>query len=256
MDRLGGGALLQLGLDGVQVVGALHVPAGGQVLGLGAHVLDLGQLQHAVLLGLVQGAAGGVGVDVDLKGRVVLADHQAVADGVEVSPEGFQVGVLLKLADDKHCVEGKGDVLHVDGFKISLVVGGSSVLPGLGHGQAPDLVQHALENHEEALAAGVYHAGLFQHRVLVDGAGQGLLALLNGGLQHPLEGAVLPGLTGGPGGGQTGDGEDGALGGLHHRLVGGGHTEVQGDGQVPAVHDLLVLDGLGEAPEQQREDDP
>ena len=39
------------------VVSALDMLAGGQILGLGAHVLDFRQLQHAVLLGLVQGAA-------------------------------------------------------------------------------------------------------------------------------------------------------------------------------------------------------
>ena len=57
------------GLHRLQVVGALDMLARGQVLGLGAHVLDLGQLQGAVLLGLGQGVAGGVGVDVDLEGR-------------------------------------------------------------------------------------------------------------------------------------------------------------------------------------------
>ena len=187
----------------------------------------------------------------DLKGLVVLADDQAVADGVEIFPEGLQVGVLLELADHKHCVKGEGDILHIDGLEVSFVRGSVAVLPGLGHGQAPDLVQHALEDDQEALAAGVHHPGLFQHRVLVHGVGQRLLPLLNGGLQHALKGVVLPGVPGGPGGGQTGDGEDGALGGLHDRLIGGGHAEVQGDRQVPAVHGLLLLDGLGEAPEQQ-----
>ena len=40
------------------------IDAGGK----GFHVLDLRQLQGAVLLGLVEGAAGGVRMDVDFKG--------------------------------------------------------------------------------------------------------------------------------------------------------------------------------------------
>ena len=51
---------LQLGFHVLQIVGALHLAAGGQILGLSAHVLDLGQLQRAVLLGLGQRVAGDV----------------------------------------------------------------------------------------------------------------------------------------------------------------------------------------------------
>ncbi len=50
-----------------QVVGGLGLLAGGQLVPLGAHVLNLGQLQGAVLLGLGEGQARVVGVDVDLK---------------------------------------------------------------------------------------------------------------------------------------------------------------------------------------------
>ncbi len=130
------------------------------------------------------------------------------------------------------------------------------LLGPLGHGLAPELVQHPLEDDQEALAAGVHHAGLFQHGVLVDGVGQGDVALLDGLVQDELDGAVLPGGLGRPAGRQAGDGEDGALGGLHDGLVGGGHAVVQGDGEVGAVGGVLVLQGLGKAPEEQGEDDP
>ena len=63
-----------------------------------------------------------------------------------------------------------------------------------------------------------------------------------GGLHRPL-------------GGEAGDGEDGALGRLHHRLVGGGNTLLHSGGKVPGGGGLLALEALGEAPEQQGEDD-
>ena len=40
--------------------------AGGQILRLSTHILDLGQLQRPVFLGLGQGLAGYVGVDMNL----------------------------------------------------------------------------------------------------------------------------------------------------------------------------------------------
>ena len=106
-------ARLQLGLHGVQVVGALDMLARGQVVGLGAHVLDLGQLQGAVLLGLGQGAAGDVGVDVDLEGLVVLADDQAVADAVADRPAAAPDPLLRPFLRTMNTgVKGEGDLLR------------------------------------------------------------------------------------------------------------------------------------------------
>ncbi len=256
LRRRDGGPILlglQLRLDLLQIVGALGLPARGQLLGLGAHILDLRQLQGAVLLGLAQGRAGGVGVDVDLERLVVLADDQAVPDAVQIGPEGLD-GLARRLAHDEHGVEGKGDVLLGQGGKVGGLLHGQAVLGTLRGGDAPQLVQHSLEYHQEALAPRVHHPGLFQHRVLVHRVRQGDLALGDGGLQHGLHAVVLPGGLRGLRGGQAGDGEDGALGGLHHRLVGGGHAVVEGGGKGRAVGGVPLLQPLGHAPEQQGQD--
>ena len=108
--------------------------------------------------------------------------------------------------------------------------------------------QHRLDAQRADAAHGGFGRG-------AHGVGQGDVALLDGLVQHELHGAVLTGGLRGPPGGQAGDGEDGALGGLHHRLVGGGHAVIQGHGEVAAVSLLLVLEGLGKAPEQEGEND-
>ncbi|CAN3970038.1 Glycerophosphodiester phosphodiesterase, partial [Dysosmobacter welbionis] len=131
---------LQLRLHRVQVIGALDVFARGQVVRLGPHVLDLGQLQSAVLLGLVQGVAGDVGVDVDLKGLIVLADHQTVTDAVEICPQRLQRDIGHGLADDEYRVEGEGDVLRRHGGEVCLLLSGLASLR-LGHGLAPQFRQ-------------------------------------------------------------------------------------------------------------------
>ena len=196
--RLLGGPFLQGLLHRVQVIGALDMLAGSQVLGLGAHVLDFGQLQRAVLLGLIEGVAGDIGVDVDLEGLVVLTDHQAVTDAVEVGAQRLQRDVGGGLADDEHGVESEGDVLHIHGLEIRLLLFGGAVLVLLGHGFAPQLCQHALQDQKVALAASVHHAGLFQHGIHLGGLGQGLTALPDGFLQHCFHILFLSGHFHGP----------------------------------------------------------
>ena len=229
----------------------MSLASGSHILVLGTHILDLGQFQHAVLLGFGEGFAGDIGMDMNLEGFVILADDQAVADGVQIGTEGFQVGVLV-LADDEHGIKGEGDVLVGQSGKVGLLLGLLAIL--LGHGQAAQLIQHTLQDDQEALAAGVYDTGLLQNGVLVDGVVQGDLAFLDGGLQHELKVVVLAGSAGGLGGSHTGNGQNGAFGGLHNGLVSGGDAEVQSDGQVTAIHGLVVLDGLGQTTEQQGQD--
>ena len=82
-----GFGMLQLLLYGVQVIGALGGSAGCQVLGLGTHVLDLGQLQGAIFLSLHQCRAGNIRVHMDFKGLVILTDHQTIANAVQIGAE-------------------------------------------------------------------------------------------------------------------------------------------------------------------------
>ena len=228
----------------------------GQDLGvLIAHILDLHGLKRAVGDGLLQHFAGMVGMDVDLDDLVVVHQHQGVAQGIEEAPQGLRVLLGIPGADELGAV-AELDIGCVEAAEVGVLLHRSRGLAvRFGHGLAPQLVQHSLEDDKEALAAGVHHSGLLQHRVLVDGVSQGHVALLDGLFQHILHIPVLPGGLGGPSRAQPGDGEDGALGGLHHRLVGGGHAVIQGDGEIGAVGGILVLQGLAKAPEEQGEDD-
>ena len=194
-------------------------------------------------------------MDVDLKGLVVLADHQTVTDAVEICPQRLQRDIGHGLADDEYRVEGEGDVLRRHGGEVCLLLSGLASLR-LGHGLAPQFRQHAVQDQEIALAAGVHHAGLFQHRVHLGGLGQGGIAHSDGVLQDPLQvrlsgGGCVHRLLGG----KTRDGEYRALGGLHHRLVGGGDTLLHGGGESGGVRSLPALQGLGQASEQQGEND-
>ena len=174
-------AVFQFFLDGVQIISALGGLAGGQRVGLRAHILDLRQLQCAVFLGFRQGRAGNVGMDMDLEGLVILADDQTVANAAEISPQGHEVDVLPGLAHHIHGVEGEGDLLLRHGVEVGLFLMLGRLLLIFGDGLAAELCQHTLQDQQVALAACVYHAGLFQYRVHVRGLGQRVIALLDGG---------------------------------------------------------------------------
>ena len=130
----------------LQIVGALRLAARGKVLGLRAHILDLGKLERAVSLRLGERDARGVGVNVDLERLVVLADHKAVADAVQKLAERLD-GAVVDAADDEHGVEGKGDVLVADGGEVRLVTRGVLGLER-GHGLAAQRREHSLQDHK------------------------------------------------------------------------------------------------------------
>ena len=192
-------------------------------------------------------------MDVYLEALVILADHQTVADAVQIGTQGLQRLLAHGLADDEHGVEGEGDLILQRG-EVGLFLDLGLVLD-LGDGLAPQAAQHAVQNDQIALAAGVYHAGLFQHGVHFHRLGQGDFTGADGLLQHEFHGVVLLGGLGGTLGGQTGDGQHRALGRLHHRAVGGGHALLHGGGQRRTVGLGQALQGLGHAPEQQGQDD-
>ena len=193
-------------------------------------------------------------MDVDLEGRVVLTDDQAVADAVQIGPQAAQVHVGVVLADDEHSVEGEGDLLVGEDLEVRLLLDLRALLGDLRHGLAPQGGQHSLQNHQVALAAGVHHPGLLQHRVHVGGLGQHVVAHPDGLGQNEVHVVVLLSGLHRPLGGQAGDGEDGALGGLHHRAVGGGHPLLHGGGQQGGVGGLMALQRLAQPPEEEGED--
>ena len=82
----------------LQVVGGLGLLAPLELFGLGDHVFDLRQFQRAVLLAFVQGAAGNVGMDMDLEDLVVVADDQGVADALQVAAQGLQIRLASRSA--------------------------------------------------------------------------------------------------------------------------------------------------------------
>ena len=230
----------------------MGLTASRQIVPLGTHVLDLRQLQRAVFLGFRQGVARDIGMDVHLEALVVLTDHQTVANAVQIGPQGLQRLLPHGLADDEHGVKGEGDLILQRG-EIGLFLD-LRLVGHFGDRLAPQAAQHAVQNDEVALAAGVNHAGFFQHRVHLYCLGQRHFAGADGFLQHEFHGVILLRGLGGPLGGQTGNGQHRALGRLHHRAVGGGDTLLHGGGQRRAVGLGQSLQGLGHAPEQQGQD--
>ena len=251
-----GGAFFQLLLDFFQIVGALRAQASELVERLQAHVFDLRQLQRAELHALGQRERGHVGVHVHLDDLVVVVDDQRVADAVQIEAQRLQIHVGIVLA---HRIDRVEDVLlrhvHLVRHEYALGLGGGrSVLLG-GADLAAQGGEHGVEDDHVALAARVDDAGLFQHGILVDGVLQRLVAGLQRALQRLLQ--ALFGLGGflRGGGGQAGNGEDGALGGLHDGLVGGLHAVDHGGGKFIGAGGLQILQPLGDAAEQQAEDD-
>ncbi|MPN37466.1 hypothetical protein SDC9_184985 [bioreactor metagenome] len=112
-----------------------------------AHVFDLHGEQRAVGEGLLQHLAGVVGVDMNLDDFVVIHQYQAVPQSVQEAPQ--KLGVLFGVPRaDKLGAVAEGDLLGGERGEIRLFLkGGGSVSQKLGHGQAPQLVEHALENH-------------------------------------------------------------------------------------------------------------
>ena len=199
----------------------------------------------------MQRSAGVVGVDMNLDDFIVVHQHQAVADAAQELPELLRV-VLVLPGDDELGAVGKGDVLGVEVGEVSLLLHfARGTALGCYHILALQGTHHGFQRQQPALAAGIHHAGLFQHRVLVDGVGQRHFGFLDGSRLDKFDKVILLGSLGGLGGSQTGNGQDGALGGLHDGLVSCIHATLQGIGPQHAVADLVPLEGLGDAAHQQ-----
>ena len=252
--RRGDGLLcLELLLDFLEIVRAAGGAACGKIVMLHLHVLDLGKLERAVFLRLRQGLAGDVRVDVDLEGFVVLADDDAVADGVEVGAQRREVDVLVRLAHDIHRVEGKCDLAGVELGEVGLLA--DLLRPAIGLGgldlHAAVDGEHGLEHIQPALAACVHDARLLQDGVLVHGLRQRLGGRADRRFQDGFAVRAAVGRFHGRVGGNAGHGQDRALRRLHHGLVGRFDAAAQGHRQLLARAGLYALQGLGEAAEQQ-----
>ena len=110
---------------------------------------------------------------------VVALDDERIADAVEEAAE--RLNAASALADDEHGVEREGDVLFVEHGKIGLLL---CILFGeLGALLAAQGAEHTAENQQEALAARVDDAGLFENGVHVSRLRERDLALGDGLLE-------------------------------------------------------------------------
>ena len=245
------GLFFQLFFDLFQIVRAACRAAGGKIVILHPHILDLRQLQRAVLLRLGQRLTGNVRVDMHLEGLVVLADDDAVADGVQISAQGLKIDILARLAHNIDRIEGEGNVAVAQLGKVCLLLHLSRRRVGLDLNAAVH-GEHCLQHIQPALAARVHDARLFQHGVLMDGLGQRLLGGGHRRLQNGLNIRAFRGQR--IGCGNARDGQNSSLGGLHDGLVGRLHAAVQRCREQHAVAVLRALEGLGDAAEEQRQD--
>ena len=218
---------------------------------LQAHILDFYGDKGAVFQGLLQRRTGVIGMHMDLDDLIIVHQHQTVAQFGQERTQLLRVLVVLP-GDDELRAVGKGDVLvgKVGEIGALLHLGALTVF-GDHHILAPEGQQHGFQHEAPALAAGVHHAGLFQHRVLVHGIGQSNFCRFQRLLLDEFQVVVLVGGGQGLGGGQPGHGQDGALSGLHHGLVGGVHAFLQSIGPQHAVTFAGALELLGNAPHQQ-----
>ena len=153
-----------------------------------------------------------------------------------VSEEGYGKNEFVEMCIRDSCTVAELDLSRLKAPKVRLLpLGDGRGLLVVGRGRdSVEFVQHSLEDHHKAHAAGVHHPGLFQHRVLVHRVRQGLPGPLKGRSQHILKGGVFLRRPAGPVPRQTGDSEHRPLRRLHHRLIGRDHPRVQRVGQVNA----------------------
>ena len=225
---------------------------------LDAHVLHLDGFELAVLYRLGQGFARVVGVHMHLDDVVVVHHDHTVADGVQISPQPQRIPVVPFITcNDILGAVCKGDVgVEGSGGADGLYSGCSFFLSVPGDDfSAIEYVEHGAQDDTQALSARVHHACFLQHRQQLGGTLQGGVCFVADGRPDRFRGGILfrglPALVGG----FPGHGEDGALGGLHDRLIGGLHPERQGCRQIGPIGFLPALEPLGEAPEQQGQDD-
>ena len=208
---------------------------------LQAHIFNFYSYKRAVAHRFVKRRAGVIGMHVDLDDLVIIHQYQAVAQLIEEGPQCFRVFVVFT-GDDKLRAVGEGDILGVKVAEVCLLLNLLLLQVG-GHLDVliVDSGHHTFQHQQPALAAGIHHTGLFQHRVLIDRVGKCDLCLVNGGLMDCLEALILFRHLGGLCGGQAGNRQNCTLGRLHNRLVCGIHAFLQGGCPQHTVTALVAL---------------
>ena len=164
---------------------------GGMLL---THVLDFNGQQRTEFQALLERLVRLVGVNVYLDDIIILDNNQRIADFVQNGAQTSNIACLVLAGCDELGAVGEGDVLVVDR---------SEVCGGLGRlcrnstflVDAAQRVQHALEDGDKAEAAGVNHACLFEHRILMNGFLKCGVALLDDRCQNLLCSERRLGLT-------------------------------------------------------------
>ena len=225
------------------------------------HVFNLYGEQLAILQSSLQRVTGIFRVHVGFDDFVVIYHHHAVADGFQEQPQFQRILLDLRVAaHDEFGAVGEVDLTVKLCRHIAEEFGGFLGFflfreAALQHNAAAEHAEHPLEDQAQALAASIHHAGLFQHGQQVGGILQGVGSAHAYGVPH-LDGvtAHFQGFPA-PLGSHPGHGEDGALSGLHHGLVGFLNAQFQGGDQVLRGNFLPAFQALGNAPEQQGQND-
>ena len=214
------------------------------------HILNLDGQQLTVAQTVLQRVAGLIGMYMNLDDLVVGDHHDAVADRLKIQTQ--LVGVVLDLgvaADNELGAVGKIDYLvKLGGGRTEEVVvhvlAHGVVLGLFDHNAVTDHAEHTLENGQDALAARVDNAGLFENREHLGG----LLQRVGRGVADdlPQNSGVVLGIQRLKAGliGHTGHGEDRTLGGLGDRVIGGLYTQTQRVDQIGAGSLCLALKAL------------
>ena len=246
--------------------------AGRPVQVLAAHIVNFDFVQLAKVGGVGERGAGRFGVDVDAHGGAAADDHGGVGNLAKAGPQ--RIGVERGAVDDE--LGAVAELAALVGFQKIGVNGHGIGLVGVdgaadalqaqvdGRPNAPlQRLQRPAEHGDDAQAAGVHDAGLFQHGQLFGGAGQCIYRRSVGGLPEGCGigraggGITIAGII--RGGGGLGGGADyrqhGAFLGLADGLVSGGGGGVKSVDQAAGVQGVGAGGAVGESAQHLGEDD-
>ncbi len=193
---------------------------------------------------------------------VVVHQNHAVADAFQIAAKLLRVFLAFKVAShDKFGAIGKVDDLIEFRGGVSEKVGFSRLLLGgvrlvQNDGTVLKYAQHSVQNITESFSSGIDYSRLFQYgqqfRCFFQCFGSALANRAPYINDVIVDGCRRLALFAG----NAGNGQDGSLRRLHHGLIRGLHANTQSVGQIGAADFFHSLNPLGEAAEQNGEDDP